>query len=275
MKQFTLVYDDHCPLCACYTSAFVKYGFLKPDERKSFSTADEHTLSLIEFEKGKDEIPLINGETGEVLYGIDALLEILGMRYRWIRRWGRHRLCYRPLRILYKLVSFNRKVIVARKCGPGEIDCTPAFHLTYRSVFLLLSLLFNTLMLFPIHSRLLSTLPAYHLSVYQLQWAHLALIVANIACAFTLSTKKAYEYLGQVNMLALTTTLLFVPLLLVAVWTRIPAWILVPYLAILTIRLFYAYIRRMHYAGMLLQHSWIAALNLAGIAAFILYLFKP
>lgn len=42
------MYDDYCPLCNWYV------------------------------ERGKDEIPLVDVEEKQTLYGIDALLEILG-----------------------------------------------------------------------------------------------------------------------------------------------------------------------------------------------------
>ena len=65
-----------------------------------------------------------------------------------------------------------------------------------------LFLIFNTLVLFPLHEFVLSRLSFYHLSVQTLQVAHFALVLSNFFLAFTFNKQKAFEYLGQVNMLA-------------------------------------------------------------------------
>src|SRR5258706_13458694 len=75
-----LLYDDYCPLCTWYSGIFVKSGLLKPENRIPFSKADIEILTTIDMEKGKDEIPLFDTKTQTTLYGIDALLEILGQK---------------------------------------------------------------------------------------------------------------------------------------------------------------------------------------------------
>ena len=77
MKNKILIYDDNCPLCSWYSGEFVRFGFLASEGRKAFSSLDTSLLSRIDFEKSRNEIPLLDTENGQVLYGIDALLEIL------------------------------------------------------------------------------------------------------------------------------------------------------------------------------------------------------
>ena len=84
-----LLYDDYCPLCAWYSGLFVKYKLLAPENRQPFSTASEKLVSLIDFEKGRNEIPLIDSTSGTVLYGLDALLSILGAPYPIIEKIGK------------------------------------------------------------------------------------------------------------------------------------------------------------------------------------------
>lgn len=87
-KNKTLVYDDDCPMCAWYTGAFVKTGLLDEEERKAFSCASPELLHSINWQRSKNEIPLLDTTTGKVLYGIDALLEILGQRCACIKTIG-------------------------------------------------------------------------------------------------------------------------------------------------------------------------------------------
>src|SRR4029078_2418358 len=107
-----LLYDDYCPLCTWYSGLFVKYGFLKDENRLPFSKADEQILATIDIEKGKNEIPLFNASNKKTLYGIESLLEILGWKCSLIKTTGNLGPVKWFLKKLYKLVSFNRKVVV-------------------------------------------------------------------------------------------------------------------------------------------------------------------
>jgi predicted DCC family thiol-disulfide oxidoreductase YuxK len=80
MENKILIYDDNCPLCTWYSGLFVKYGYLNADGRKPFSTLDSELLAKIDFDKSRNEIPLLDTTTNKVLYGIDALLEILDQK---------------------------------------------------------------------------------------------------------------------------------------------------------------------------------------------------
>ena len=191
----------------------VKYKLLKPENRIPFSKADIEILTFINVEKAKDEIPFFDTKTGETLYGIDSLLEILGQKLPIIKSTGNFKPLKWFLRRLYKLVSYNRKVIVAKKCGHGHFDCSPGFNVFYRVFFMILFLFFNSLMLLPLHNNLFTSLSFYHLSIYQLQTAHLLFVVINCAVAVFLKQKQAIEFLGQVNMLALITILLLTPIM--------------------------------------------------------------
>lgn len=272
MKNSILVYDDNCPLCTWYSDLFVKYGFLAKEERIPFSTIEPSILNRIDLAKSRNEIPLLDTTTGKVVYGIDALLEILGKKFFWIKKLGNSRLIKWLLKKLYKLISYNRKIIVAKKCGPGSIDCSPDLNYFYRIMFLGACLFFNTAMLVPLHQFVLSKLSYYSLSLGELQMAHFGLVLSN--CLLTMSFKrdKAIDYLGQVNMLALTAVLLLTPLLFVSSLS-LPQEFQTGYLIVCTIIVFKEYLRRMDYASILLTHKWVASINMVCITAFILFLF--
>ena len=272
MKNKTLVYDDNCPLCTWYSGLFVKYGFLKADGRKPFSTLDDNLLSQIDFDKSRNEIPLLDTSTNKVVYGIDALLEILDQKIPFIKATGNFGPLKWALKKLYKLISFNRKVIVAKKCGHGSIDCSPDNNYLYRFIFLAVSLLFNTVMLFPLHVLLFSKLSYYHLNMWELQTAHFVFVIVNCTTAFTFSKARAYEYLGQVNMLALSAILLL-SVLLVTSYLVYSELMLTAGLIAISAFIFKEYTRRMEYAGVLAENKWVVSLNLLSLNGFILFLF--
>ena len=268
-----LLYDDYCPLCSWYSGLFVKFGLLKAKNRIPFSKADMEILASIDVEKGKDEIPYFDSQTKVTLYGIDALLEILGQRAPFIKSIGNFAPVKWFLKRLYKLISYNRKVIVARQCGPGSFDCSPAFNSFYRMVFLCLFLVFNSVMLFPLHEHVFSRLSYYHLSYEQLQGGHLVFVGVNCVLALFLNKRMAIEYLGQVNMLALVTILFLTLLLFVTAVLQVNEWVILLYLFLLTIFIIKEYFRRMQYAGIVTFHKFITAINIICLLLFLVYVF--
>lgn len=272
-KSLLLVYDDLCPLCSWYTGCFVNAGLLEPSGRKPFSKVNDFILTRIDFERSKNEIPLIDLSTNQVWYGIDALLEILDQKIPWIKTIGLFRPVKWFLTKLYKLISFNRKVIVARKCGHGDIDCSPEFNLFYRFFFMGLFLFINTVMLVPVHSIILTSLPGYHFQLWELQVAHLGLVASNILLAISLPRKTGVEYLGQVNMLAVITILLLLLLMLSIRIFSPPTWFSGLFLVLSTLFVLKEYFRRMNYAGTIKNFMHVSVINLICLAIFLAYLF--
>lgn len=272
MKQKLLIYDDNCPLCAWYSNLFVKYDLLQSEERKPFSRLDNDILLRIDFDKRKDEIPYIDTATGKVLYGIDALVDILSAKMPWLPAVVNIKPVNWFLRKLYKLVSYNRKVIVAKKCGKGDIDCAPSFNIFYRLLFLVLFLAFNSAMVYPIHTYVLSAIPAYTKSFYEVETAHFILVALNCTLAVTLPAKRAFEYIGQVNMLALETVLLLLLLIPVLAYFSSAIWIICLYFLLLTIFIISEYLRRMDYAGIITRNRWLAAINITSFSGIVLYI---
>lgn len=273
MENKILIYDDNCPLCTWYSGLFVKYGFLNADGRKPFSTLDDELLSKIDFDKSRNEIPLLDTSTNKVLYGIDALLEILDQKIPLLKNTGNLAPLKWVLKKIYKLISFNRKVIVAKKCGPANIDCSPDTNFVYRFIFMLICLSFNTAMLYPFQTTLFSKLSYYHLDFYQLQAAHFSFVIINCSLALSFSKARGYEYLGQVNMLALSVILLLTPLLLMHCFF-FAEWFSTAWLIIVSAVIFKEYARRMEFAGVLPNNKWVVSLNLLSLTGFILFLFR-
>ena len=267
-----LIYDDDCPLCAAYSAAFVKTGLLNEEGRKSFSTIDADYFAWIDKSKCNNEIPLIDTQTKQVWYGIDALLEILSQKMPFIKFIGNIKPVKWFLQKLYRFISYNRKVIVA-ETSKTNYDCSPAFNTRYRLFFLGVFFLFNTVMLFPLYQTVFYHSFIGHNSFLQLQAAHLLLVASNIACGLMLKNKTGLEYLGQVNMLALLSILFLVPLhFIIKYFLPLQNVYINIYLLVLSIYVLTQYIKRMKYAGIIGRHNWVPVVNLISLLAFIIYL---
>ncbi len=247
-------------------------GLLNEEGRKNFSNIDLATFELVDKGKCNNEIPLVDTATKQVWYGIDALLELLDSKIPFIKFVGNIKLVKWFLQKTYKFISYNRKVIVGTAPKMGY-DCSPDFNVSYRVYFLVFFFLFNTLMLVPLYHTVFSRSFIGGSSLAQLQSAHLILVAVNIIIAIILGGKKALEYLGQVNMLALTCVLLIIPMHLLTQFANIldddiPNF----YLGLVGLVAIREYFRRMKYAQVLQEHKWIVAVNAISLLAFFTYL---
>ncbi|MBL0355805.1 MAG: DUF393 domain-containing protein [Chitinophagaceae bacterium] len=272
MNNKVIIYDDSCPLCAAYTSAFVKTGLIDEAGRRGFSNVSPELLAKIDIKKSVNEIPLIDTATNQVWYGIDALLEILQQKIPFIKAIVNIKPVKWVLQKLYKFISYNRRVIVAAKKTKGHFDGAPDFNLRYRLAFLVIFLAFNTMMLFPLHQYVLQG-SIFNRSIGELQFAHLLLVFINIIIAFRLNKKDGFSYLGQVNMLALTTILLCVPLILINRYAGLSnASFNSFYLGLIAFFSVHEYIRRFRYIGFYKEQAAIILLNAVCVSVFFIYL---
>lgn len=143
-----LLYDDNCPLCAAYTSAFVKTGLLDADKRISFSQINMADYA-IDYNKARHEIPLVDFKNGDVKYGVDALAEILDQRLFFVKPMLRIRAVNWFFKHLYRFISYNRKIIVAKpNMAKKGFDCSPDYSFRQRFYMLLLTgILANNLLI--------------------------------------------------------------------------------------------------------------------------------
>jgi len=273
MNNKILIYDDNCPLCRWYSSLFVKFGLLPENGRQPFSSIEPALFEIIDYDRSRNEIPLLDETSRKVFYGVDALLEILGQRSSLFKKVGKSKIIYWLLKKMYRFISYNRKVIVAKKCGNGAIDCSPDLNLKYRIAFMSLCLVFNSILLFSLNNVIFTPIAASVLSLVKLQAAHFGLVASNCILALSLNKKKAVEYLGQISMLATLTILFLIPLMFIRQLLILPSWFSIIYMAATAIVIFKEYLRRMEYAGVLTSNNWIAAINLAGMSGLILFIF--
>ena len=137
-----LFYDENCPMCRWYSKKSVDAGMLEPEGRCSFSEVEKHALSSeVDQRKARNQIPLIIANKNTAVYGIDALLYLIGKRFRVIEKIGRLWPVHQFLLRLYKLISYNRRVVVPNYKDSSPDSSTPTFNVRYRYLFVIFSIL--------------------------------------------------------------------------------------------------------------------------------------
>ncbi len=114
-----IFYDDACPMCRVYTAAFVQCGILPVDGRKGFSEAAPTDLARIDRNRARHEIPLIDTNGGETVYGMDVWFTLLAGRFPFLQPLFQSGVPKALLTPLYTLISYNRRVIVG--CPPSAV----------------------------------------------------------------------------------------------------------------------------------------------------------
>jgi predicted DCC family thiol-disulfide oxidoreductase YuxK len=211
LKEHVIVYDDQCPLCHLYTGAFVKTGMLDANGRQAYTYLRPEMARLLDEERSRNEIPLVDLRTGKVVYGIDSLFKVLGHRFPVLEPlFG-----LRPFRWLartaYAFVSYNRKVVIPGRVFEAEGACTPTFHLPWRLAYLGVAWLVSAWVLTAYAARLVPLVPSSSFGREFLVCG--GQIVFQAGLVGLLRRDRMVHYLGNLMTVSLAGSLLLLPAL--------------------------------------------------------------
>jgi predicted DCC family thiol-disulfide oxidoreductase YuxK len=217
-----IIYDDVCPMCKAYTEGFVQLGWLPLENRIGFSQVPAAILEKIDSNRARHEIPLFDTETGETLYGKDALFYILGEQMPLLKPLFR----FAPFRAavfgLYQIITYNRRIIAGSPTPTNGFDCAPDFNTFYRWLYIGLATFIGVLFL----NKTIQNIDSQWFVIFSLFF--MAILRGLIFQNF--QTKTGYfGHLATVFLIVgilfsivgvnpLTT--LFVPLLGMYIWTK-------------------------------------------------------
>lgn len=201
----TLIFDQDCPMCAAYTSTFIKTGMLDQNGRKSFSCLNEKDLNLINMDRASNEIALIDYQNNQVLYGIDSLLRVIGNSFPFIEKIGKKHLVYYALKKLYAFISYNRKVIMPNTKTIQPSVCVPSFNLKYRLIYILFCIGLTILILFNF-SHLMHALPKS--TMFRESLLAIGQIVFQSAFLLKYDKKTIINYIGHLMTVSLIGSIL-------------------------------------------------------------------
>lgn len=217
-----IIYDDVCPMCKAYTEGFVQLGWLPLENRVGFSQVPKNILEKIDSDRARHEIPLFETETGETLYGKDALFYILGEQMPIFKPLFR----FAPFRAiifgLYQIITYNRRIIAGSPTPTNGFDCAPDFNVFYRYVYIGLATVLSVWILID------------DFQTIDNQWITLFVLFSAsiLRGAFFKSLKTQTDYFGHLATIFLIVALVLnivginpittvlVPLLGVHIWTK-------------------------------------------------------
>lgn len=203
-------------MCRLYTKAFIRCGMMGEGGRAAYNEVHLHSFSQLDPGRARNEIALVNTNTGQVTYGLDSLLHIIGNSFPLLEKAGRFPPLYFLFRKLYAFISYNRKQIIPKREMPGTVACTPDFNRTYRIAYILFTAIISSIVLSRYSIKLGTYLPQQgHLlrellvCFGQIAWQSIWL---------TSALGKAYwDYIGNMMSVSLIGSLLLFPMLMFSV----------------------------------------------------------
>lgn len=199
-QDLLIIYDADCPMCNWYTGKFAEHGLLPEKGREAYQKIGPYTKTVINMDKARNHIALMDRTNGTITYGYDSLLEILGRKWAWIKKVGTLKIMRLFFTTLYDFISYNRKVIAPAK--NGFLTCVPDRNITMRFWFIFLAMIlveYTAGIYFTAHFPGVTRFEA-------LPFRESILFVSQIAFLFILARllreKNIYDYLGHVALIS-------------------------------------------------------------------------
>lgn len=197
LKNHQLIFDNACPLCRTYSNAFVKTGMLDNNGREAYQQMKGTTANLLDVNRARNEIALINTQTGTVTYGIESILKILGNAWPIFKPLFNLSPFKWTVKRLYSFISYNRKVIVP---GHKSDTCVPDVNVKYRWAYIIFTWLVTSFILTRYSYHLISLLPPSRFFREFIMCG--GQILFQSAAIYYLAKEKILDYLG--NMMTIS-----------------------------------------------------------------------
>ncbi|AKD56808.1 thiol-disulfide oxidoreductase DCC family protein [Spirosoma radiotolerans] len=137
MKKL-IIYDESCPMCKLYTKGMVAADTSGCLTRLSSSQLTPETINRIDRQRARHEIPLVDLDGGETLYGVDTWIYAFGKQNKQLKKLLSLNWIKSSLKTLYAFISYNRRIIITSAPGRWNLlDLQPDFRLGYRLAFIL------------------------------------------------------------------------------------------------------------------------------------------
>ncbi len=210
MKNHELLIDEDCYLCKNYGAYLAKRSEVKVS---SYQKASAEENDVVDFEKAKNQIAIIDHETNTAKYGVDALLIAFKSSYPSAVRFFSSGFTYRFAKFAYDIIALNRKVI-SPPIKKSAIDCDPSFNIKFRSIYIGITAIFTSIVLFFFCRNMFEAL-GYNHSFGKELLICLGQIVWQSLVFFKWNTEKKMSYLGNMMTVSLIGAILLVPGLLI------------------------------------------------------------
>jgi predicted DCC family thiol-disulfide oxidoreductase YuxK len=265
LSNHLILFDEECPLCALYTKAMVNTGVLDSDGREAYQQLEQEACPMVDRQRAVDEIALVDKTTGEVSYGVDSLLKILGNIMPLLKPVFMFKPFVWLMKKLYAFVSYNRRVIIPAAVA-NKYRLQPTFKLYYRVAYLLFTWALTSYILTAyVHllQGVLSQGEAYR--EYMICGGQI-FFQGTIAAIY--AKDKLWAYLGNMMTISLAGGLMLMPAIAVARWFDLSPIVYSGYFFLIAGLMFLEHIRR----SKLLQLGWTLTISWACYRVLLLIL---
>jgi len=244
IREHKLLIDKQCPMCQVYGRAFVKTGLLDEDSICAYQETPLSSDIQVDFDKARDEIALYDSNSGKTSYGLHTLVKIISQEHPFMNRMLNRNIIFKPLNVLYKFISSNRKVIAPSKPIDGDPRvCEPSYSLSNRIAYIIFVALVTavivnayTFHLFP-HFGWTSDIKTELMICFgQVLWQGIAISLIDI--------KNRMNYLGNMSTVSMIGGILLLPLLLILSFIAPPLPVLLFLFFMVIGIMFFEHIRR-------------------------------
>ncbi|WP_299277443.1 hypothetical protein [uncultured Psychroserpens sp.] len=257
LENHTLLYDQECPLCQIYTSGFIKTRMLDTNGRTPFSDFFAEEFDFIDMKRASNEIALVNKKEKTVIYGIDSLLRVIGVRFPIVEKIGNLKPIKFVLKQLYSFISYNRKVIIpSKEKSDKTLQCIPSFNTNYRLSYIVLAILMTAFVLFSFSNTITylsesSIIRESSITIGQIIFQGLFIVKLN--------KKTVLNYIGNLMTVSLMGSLLLLPILLLQSITYVSDNILLLWFGITASLMFLEHYRRIKLLKLpyFLSFTWV------------------
>jgi len=254
LNNFKLVFDAECPICVAYSNAFVKTGMLDNAGRESYQQMTTLSCTLIDKERARNEIALVNIKTGEVYYGIDSIFKVIANSFPFLKSLFDFAPFYWTMKKIYLFIAYNRKIIVPGKAH--DDSCVPDFNIKYRLAYIVFTWIVTSFILAHYSRLLTGQLPSGNFfRAFNILGGQ---IVFQTLVIWFLAKDKVFQYLGNMMTISFAASLLLLLFVFVGNLLSITNPIIYAGFGVFTLVLmFLEHIRRMKLIGV----SWLASLT--------------
>ncbi len=198
MSKYLIIFDDHCAVCDLGAQVLSKSGLLKKTGFVPLSTAQSNPVAChIDPVKSCDEMALVNPQTREVHYGMDAYGILAAERNPFLGRVFKNDKVKFVLNPLYLFIASNRRIL-----APLNMDdsvCKPTLRKGYRLTLIILLTLFAATVTY-IKGELFAVSPTFDfLSGFKLLQV---VSVGWLVVALSYREQDKWEYWGHLSMIA-------------------------------------------------------------------------
>jgi hypothetical protein len=270
-----IVYDSNCKVCSSLRDVVLKFTSIPEAKVKAYKALAPELSGLVDPEKFKNVMALIDTAGGKTMYGAEGIAYIFSSQYAFIDFLFRFEPIVKIFSFLYKTQAYNR-YIIATPISKFKCDCLPDRVVKYRISYIVMTLLFSIFLtsLFGITLRKLFTdITASEAAIQMLLMAGTGWIL-QIGLAIATLREKALDYIGHLGSIMVAGLLILVPSMLFYGLTGIVS----PYLPALSViassaYMLYLHINRVKYLE--LSQGWTVSwfLLLQFTALFWIYFF--